>query len=276
MKNPLKPTCIFFYIASSLCIILFLVSLYFGHPLLETIKHFKVISVFLCLSAVFIISYHRRYILAWWAAMSFLPILYITWYITQGRPLDDTLLYGVIIVFLLLSSFFVSPYKSYEEFIRSGGKSVGEKKSKWLTPEEYCKTVAVQQNPLQIVFYGAIFLALSALFSTVFGRTGRLVETYGELAAYTTHAITIFMSIAFVWFYWKKNIAAWWIAVFANPVAWVVFSLFPPFILKVFLFGLIVNVGITGYLLLKYKPYKNYIQVEPQEAGNTGAVERVS
>jgi hypothetical protein len=114
------------------------------------------------------------------------------------------------------------------------------------------------QNPLKIIYFVAIIASMSAFYKVYTGG-GILANYQGILTAYSQHITTLLTALAFILFYWKRSIFAWWIALMYGPTLWLIYFIFQPFKFSQFISTLPFYAIGVWYLIVRYKPYSDYI-----------------
>ena len=191
--------------------------------------------------------------------------MFVSSTLIKNRELGSENILAFIIVFTFVLIYLKSKYTPYKKFISHFGllKSIKpstdeglelHKTFHWYDPD----------NPLGIIYLAAIILGLTAIFNLVSAKD-IITDSQNPLLGYMYHTTRLIMALSFVLFYWKNCIFAWWIALMYGPVLWIMYFLFHPFritqefLILVFFYGLII-----GYLILKYKPYKDYLMMQPK------------
>jgi len=123
---------------------------------------------------------------------------------------------------------------------------------------EYNDNLYESKNPLRLLFQALIVFTVIILFN-IFTGGGFLARKFGLLTAYAHQIITLLVILSFCLCYHKQSIWAWWIALAGGPIYWMILYAFLPIGIPVVIISIFINMIVVGYLISKYKKYKNYI-----------------
>jgi hypothetical protein len=267
MKNPLKPVCIFFYVACMVYAVPVFSEIISGQSLPKAVENHKVAMTFLCLSLAFIVCYHRKHIFAWYIAMGFYPVIFLV-RACDANQFPDIYAFLALLFMYLFSHYYLVPKRDpYKEYIRHNERTNNEKRPKCDNDDIKHDAVPVWKNPLQLVLYIVILLSVFNVSVIIFGEKGIIENPHGIFTNYRQQILFVLIAAIFSYMYWRKSWLAWWIAVFAGPVMWSVYLFFQPLFIESFLISLVAQACIVWYLILRYKSYMAYIY-RNQETGD--------
>lgn len=259
MKNPLKLTSIVFYALSALYVLIFISKIGAGHTLADIVINEKIKFIGFILCVLFILFYMLKNILAWWIALLYCPAMVMLNLTIGNKSLDIISVFIITIVPLSIFHYLEPKYAEYKVFIKGASQPTKTRNSQGSDFDFHNNKPSFDlQNPLQIIFVAVVGLAMFTVYN-LFTGGGALADKLGVPTVYT-HLITKLLLVsAFIVFYWKKSILAWWITLISVPLMWLIYSLFQSVKISQLIFASLLYGFVVWYLIAKYKPYKEYI-----------------
>lgn len=259
MKNPLKLTSIVFYALSALYVLIFISKIGTGHTLADIVISEKIKFIGFVLCVLFALFYMLKNILAWWIALLYCPAMAILNLTIGNKSLDIISIFIITVIPLSICHYLEPKYAEYKDFIKGASQPTKTRNSQESDFDFQNNNPSFDlQNPLQIIFVAVVGLAMFSVYN-LFTGGGALADKLGVSTVYAYLITELLLVLAFIAFYWKKSILAWWIALISIPLMWLVYYLFQPIKIPQLIFTSLLYGFVVWYLIAKYKPYKEYI-----------------
>lgn len=217
---------------------------------INTLRHHYNLAVGLLITVCFIITYLRQSIVAWWMAVSFLPIQAILYYAVN--PFEIKRFLSSIWIYILIIGYLVNRYEPYKEYIKISDDLDHTQQQVESINSGY------SANPLYYIAIGAMGVLLFDLLFYYRLYLDHKIPEIGTNQLYRVVQTGLF--IMFLLAYKYRSVLAWLLCAIWVPIVWIIYYRDHVFDLNMCLIAGIGWVILLGYLLSIYPKYLAYIK----------------